>query len=368
MLRCVALCAAISACVDVPEPAGFAGGLAVTSEADGTHVKSPQIEVTFPTTGVMFPDHLYNAAGVDVIGTDQTCGGEDRIGIVVAPGLTVSAGTTAVASTLDIVDAGPAIVKARVTYTVAYNCPGSTQLSGATDFTIFPSGRIVREDKNIQPTASTLALSASCGCATTQKNFFFGTYWSFQVTGSSQVGIDGSTVSVGETQACSMYTDHGIAVSMGGGTGTNADFYFEHASTHVEYWLENETQLGPDSKSMTSAINLGRAGQTCADIMQPLYDKQLTIAGVSYGGTDYDGVYRGDTAPHDAAFDITTSDTIEPGWAISIDLAGHDHGTITRSPDLGHPAGIAQREDANHYLIYFPDGLAPGETITVTPQ
>ena len=164
-----------------------------------------------------------------------------------------------------------------------------------------------------------------------------------------------------------MYSDHGIAVSFAGGGSTSTEFQLGETSAHVLHWIADATSLSTKTFSMTSAINLGSAGQTCDQIMQPLYDSPIEIAGTTYPYTDHDGIYR-DAGARIGAFEIRTSTRIAPGWAISVDLGGTDHATITRTPDLGTTVAVPQRELGTRYLIFFPDGLGPGETITITPQ
>lgn len=364
----VILCLVLCACAEVPtRTLPDAPALAVTIDSTGTHVKSKTFELTFPGDGVKLPDHLYNAAGVDLLGRDPGCAAPSLIGITVAPAITVDGGATATASDLQLVDAGPAIVKAHVTYASSYSCPDATALSGSADFTIFPSGRIVREDLAVQATARSLSLSASCGCATSQADFSFATFWAFAGAGASQVSTDGSAVVAGATQACTMYSDRGIAVSFAGGSGTSAVFQLGATSAHILDWVDQATSLSTQARSMTSAINLGAAGESCARIMEPLYDSPIDIGGTAYGATDHDGIYR-DTVVRTGPFAIKTSATIAPGWAVSVDLGGAEHATIGRTPDLGTTVAVSQRELGTRYLVFFPDGLAAGETIMVTPQ
>lgn len=368
IVLCQGLCAVLCACAEIPTRATPAApALVVTTDSSGTHVRSDAFELGFPAAGVKLPDHLYNAARVDLLGRDPACASQSLIGVSATPAITVDGGSIATASDLQIVNAGPAIVKAHVTYASAYSCPDATAVSGSADFTIFPSGRIVREDLAVQATARPLSLSANCGCATSQQNFSFATFWTFAGIGASQVSTDGSAVAPGATQACTMYSDHGIAVSFAGGSGTSAAFQLGATSAHILYWLEDAASLSTQARSMTSAINLGAPGESCARIMQPLYDSPIDIGGTAYAATDHDGIYR-DTVVRTGAFAIKTPTTIAPGWAVSVDLGGAEHATIGRTPDLGTTVAVSQRELGTRYLVFFPDGLDAGETIVITPQ
>ncbi len=367
MSRVVVLCGVLAACADVPER-GFESSLVVTTASDGTHVKSPVFELVFAATGAKLPSHLYTAAGVDVLGTDPACGAQSLIGFAAAPAVTVDGGAPVASSELQITAAGPAIVKAHVTFAAPYSCPDATQLSGSADFTIFPSGRIVREDNDLQATTQSLAPSASCGCATAQQNFSFSTYWAFAAAGATQMQPDGSPVSPGVTQACTMYSDHGVAVSFLGGGSTSSDVHLGAVASHVLYWTENASSLEPGMQSMISAINLGPAGQSCDEMMRPLYDEALDVGETSLENTGRDGIFRDDIAVHSSAFVVKTATVVPPGWALSVDLGGADHAAITRSPDLGTNVAVSQREQGTRYLFFFPDALTAGETITITPQ
>lgn len=370
MSRAVVLCAVLGACADVPTPVAFAGlSLVVTTDGDGTHVKSDVFEIDFPATGVLLPTHLLDATGQELLGSNPACAAESLVGVSVTPALTVAGGSSATSSKLTVVEAGPGVVKIRVTYAATYPCPSATSLSGSTDFTIVPSGRIVRED-SVQPTAEVLSPSASCGCATSQQNFAFSTFYTFAGAGASQVQTDGTPIADDVFQSCSMYSNHGIAVSFAQLTDTHTRYHAGATAAHVLDWYANATTLPTDQKPMTSAIQIG-AGATCQQLQAFLADAPISIGDTQLDSTDHDGIYRDNLAVHTSAFDIKPQPgkpNIPPGFAISVDLGGADHATITRSDGLEGTIGVPQREDGSRYLIFFPGGLAAGETITITPQ
>jgi hypothetical protein len=282
---------------------------------------------------------------------------------------------TGVQSVITVVQPGPVIAKIHVTFAVNYSCPGAETLQGSTDFTIFPSGRIVREDLSIQPSTDTLAKAGNCGCqqesdSANFKNLFFGTFWAFDPTGATQVQPDGTPVVDDVYAACTMYAKRAVGVSFEYIAGTAVRYHAQTTASHALDWDIDQTSLAPTPQNMTSAIQVSNtppaSAADCNAIIAKLADVPLDIGNTPMGTSGHDGIYR-DTVPHTAPFVIKPETlNVPPGWAISVDLAGSDHATIVRSPPTGHPA-LVQRELGTTFLMFFPDGLAPGETITITP-
>ena len=379
-MRVAVLCLVV-ACADVPTPPQFDGpGLVVSMDGDSARVDSynaNDFSLIFSSTGAKLPVHLI-ANGVEYLATSFTaCAGDSGIGFTLAPALTVSGGSPAVSSTLTVIDPGPGVAKVRVAFDSTYNCPDATAMSGTTDFTIFPSGRIVRED-SVAPTTQVLAPSAACGCASAAEPFTFSSAWTFDGVGATQVQEDGSPVSPDVLLACTMYgaTHPGLGVAFANISGSHTRFHTGDTATHAVDFAANATSLATDAKPMTSAIQIGAGMETCGQLLVPLFDVPLQIGTETYCTTDHDGVYRDvNGGAHTAGFDLTPTSCnnmpvkpIPPGFAVSVDLGGADHATIVRTPDLGVAVGVPQHEADTHYLIFFPDGLALGEKITITPQ
>lgn len=364
----------VAACADVPTPPQFDGpGLVVSTDSIGTHVDSYNSNIfsfIFSATGAKLPIYL-TANGEDYLGTSTACAADSGVGFTIAPALTVAGGSPASTSMLTVIDPGPGVVKVRVAFNSAYSCPTATAIIGTSDFTIFPSGRIVRED-SVTPTTQELTPSATCGCASAQQNFTFSSAWTFDGAGATQVQEDNSAVAPDVFLACTMYgaTHPGLGVSFANITGSHTRFHTGATATHAIDFDADATSLATDTKPMTSALQIGAATETCHQLLVPLVDVPLQIGAQTYAYTDHDGVYRDvNGGAHTAAFDIVaTTKPVPPGFAVSVDLGGADHATIVRTPDLGVAAGVPQHEADTHYLIFFPDGLAVGETITVTPQ
>lgn len=373
MWRCVVACAGLVACADVSTPLAFSGPqLAVTQDSSGTHVKSDGVfELDFAPTGAMLPNHLLDGDGNELLGLSSACGAESMIGVL-ATGTAVEGGSTVASSNLEVQAAGPAVAKIHVTYSVPYMCPDATQLQGSSDFTILPGGRIVRGD-SFTPTSSILSPGASCGCGSAS-DFSATVFYRFASDGATQVQEDGSAVTVDNPKTCSMYANRGVGVSFD--TGGDRHVYFGNG-IHALSLVSHASQQATDTLATVSAIQVGARGQSCEELITRLGDTNILVGGkapANGGQTGNDGLFSDDTV-HTTAFDIVvdkanhpTAADLPPGWVVLVNLGGADHATITRNPDLGHVVGVPQRQQDGRFYIYFPDGLAAGETITITPQ
>ncbi|HEX7701237.1 MAG TPA: hypothetical protein VF403_10955, partial [Kofleriaceae bacterium] len=336
----------VAACADVPTPPQFDGpGLVVSTDSIGTHVDSYNSNIfsfIFSATGAKLPIYL-TANGEDYLGTSTACAADSGVGFTIAPALTVAGGSPASTSMLTVIDPGPGVVKVRVAFNSAYSCPTATAIIGTSDFTIFPSGRIVRED-SVTPTTQELTPSATCGCASAQQNFTFSSAWTFDGAGATQVQEDNSAVAPDVFLACTMYgaTHPGLGVSFANITGSHTRFHTGATATHAIDFDADATSLATDTKPMTSALQIGAATETCHQLLVPLVDVPLQIGAQTYAYTDHDGVYRDvNGGAHTAAFDIVaTTKPVPPGFAVSVDLGGADHATIVKTPDPGVAVGV----------------------------
>jgi hypothetical protein len=267
------------------------------------------------------------------------------------------------------------VVKVKVTYEAEYSCPGPETLQGATEFTLLPGGRIVREDNMITPSSNQLGLDLHCGCQQetdpqNRHNLFFSSFWTFDPSRAKQVQPNGSDVTEDIYAACTMYPDRAVGVRWEMRAGTNTRFQATPAM-HVLDWASNATTLDPTPQSITSAIQISTqspAGPSdCGKILALLDDVPLQIGNTMLPLTDHDGIYR-DPAVHTDSFEITPRDQAVPaGFVVSVDLGGASHAELTRSP-AKTPLAIVQRESETRFLIAFVDGLAPGESVTIEPR
>jgi len=350
----------------------------LVSTDHGVRVLGSNFELDFAATGVHMPEHLL-VNHVDVLGVDDSCRGENRIGIAVSPAVQASAGVASDSNPEPLVlAAGPLIAKVQVHYALDYTCPKKERLSGISEFTIFASGRIARWDSQVQPSNNSLVRFGECGCQheTDSANFrdlFFASFWAFDPVGANQVQADGNPVTDDVLAACTLYTDHAIAVAWQNPppAESHTRFHSQRTASHSLDWpTSDHHMILPTQQSVTSEIQITAAApqskNTCAASLANLAKAPLRIGSLSLN-TDNDGVYR-DPTVHTAAFDIVAGTAaVPPGFAISVDLGGADHAVIKDQNDTEHIA-IAQREEGSRFFIIFNDVLMPGDSLTIEPR
>jgi hypothetical protein len=321
-------------------------------------------------------DAAGNAFDRELLATNE-CNLEGQIGTAVFPAVVAIGGEQGDAqrSELEVLMDGPVIAKVRVTYEVDYTCPSPQTLSGEAIFTIFPTGRIVRQDHNIQPvtTAITAPVNTQCGCNPDAQSFFFTTFWSFDAAGLiDHVDETGNPTTGDVFRACSIYDDHGIAVAW---SGNDTRIGVNGVASHVlDLIPRGSPTIEPTVvEDVFSAIQVvpqdpGGTGE-CPNILQALADDpDLDVGGVVLDTAGIDGIYR-DEGFHDTTFDLTAPDGDVPaGFAVSINLDGATHAELTRDPPTDRVAFIQRDpDDANRFIFAFPQGLGSGERVTITP-
>jgi hypothetical protein len=352
-----------SACAS--PPANPAGGalLAVdaTTASVSTTSKAPiRYTVAFADHGVRMPQSVF-IDDVDRVATDR-CPAESGIGIGVAPVLNAVApvhGGIDASGTLKIDLPGPVIARILITWMAPYMCSGAQQeAKGTSTFTFYPNGRIVRDDV---ATPSTTALGGpDCGCGG-QSAYSFTSFWTFAAA--QVVNPDGTALTSGPVTSCAVYSNHMIGVA------------WPNSSTHVHQtaatssfvydWETDAAPLRPMSRGVTSAIMLSEqtAAASCGDVLSDLDDVPLLVNGVTMA-TDTSGMYV-DLAVHTSPVVLSVPGALPRGSAISLNVG--DFASVTRSPAVDGD-WYAIQNDGDQSIFWFRDGLAAGETITITPR
>jgi hypothetical protein len=272
-----------------------------------------------------------------------------------------------VRSTIMTLLSGPAVVKIRVTFGVDYLCPAIQTVSGTIDFTMFPGGRIVREDIAVTPSTNPLAQDANCGCqqsASSPADLRVLSYWAFEPMHATQVQANGQAATDGMLAACTMYPEVAIGVSWAE-QAAGARYHPNATASHVLDWTAGAATLATTPLSMTSAIQIADTPDLptskCRDVLALLADAPLQIGDTRLPSADHDGIYR-DPVTHTGAFEVKATGTEVPsGFAISVDLGGADHADLS-----GRIATV--QHDGGRFLIAFRDGLSPGDSFTIEPK
>jgi hypothetical protein len=333
-----------------------AGRVSTTSDAP------IQFTLQFADRGVRMPQSIV-LDGVNRV-APGACPREAGIGIGLFPAANASApglGGDEGSSVLEFDWTGPTLARATVTWSLSYECVTvQQQARGASTFTVFPNGRIVRHDVATPSTTMLTVDGNPCGCDAAT-NFFFTSYWSFTPT--PQVMPDGTPMLDGATAGCAVYSNHMIGVAW---PDTDTRVLNETPmSSFVHDWATDSPTLPPDERELTSAIVLSKetAPAKCADVVADLDDFPILVAG-SQVITDESGVYI-DTREHSDPVAITTTRRLPRGFAVSLNVG--DFAEVTRSPPKDD-GWFATQPDDGPTVFWFRDGLAVGESIVIDPR
>jgi hypothetical protein len=369
------LVAAAAGCVPVPAARNEQPLLVVdaTTGRVSTTARAPvAYAVEFGDRGVRTPTAIL-FGGVNRLKAGA-CPFEGGVGVNVFPAVVATAlGTGNAEAATELTDgltvawAGPVVARIIVKWHVPYTCNGTAQaLSGTSTFTLFPNSRIVRHDAVTPSTTTITSDGAQCGCGL-DSSFVFATFWTFDGS-STNVQRDGTPwVDGASSFGCAVYPEQTIGVSLPD-PATARLRRDEGASAFVHDWANNVATLPPTEKYAKSAIVLSASTQAakCSDVVAELDDPKITIGGVANQSSDDHGIYQGRAMRYTERFEISaTGQALPRGFVVSLDIG--DHAALERSPPATGDWYATQR-DGDRTLVWFRDGLAPGETIAIEPR
>ena len=315
----------------------------------------------FASGGVRMPQSL-SIDGVNRL-IEGRCPNQGGIGIAVYPAFNASApllGGATASSTLTFDMTGPAVARAKVDWTAAFECNlAQRQAKGTSTFTIFPNGRIVRHDIATPSTTMLRVDGTPCGCGA-ETNFYFTSYWAF--SSAQNVMPDGTPMVDGARAGCAVYPNHTIGLAW---PDTDTRLLTDGMSAFVHDWATDSPTLAPNQRELVSAIILSNetAPARCGLVVADLDDFPITIAG-SQVITDESGIYV-DNRTHNDPVTITAPRRLPRGFAVSLDVG--DYAEVTRTPEKDD-GWFATQTDNGHVVFWFRDGLGVGESITIDPR
>lgn len=370
--RWLVVAAAAGACVQVPpfrgesQPTPLLTVDKVTGQVASTTSAPILYVVKFAASGVRTPESIL-VAGKEIL-RGGTCPFEGGVGITVYPALTASApalGGVDATGSLTVDWAGPVIGRVTVAWRSAtYTCNARSQQAGGTStFTMFPNGRIVRHDVATPSTTAITNDSNDCGCYN-DNLYNFSSFWNFQ-RASQTVLPDGSAWIDGTSElACAVYPDHTIGI--GFSDAGHARVFPDNSTAFVYDWAHEATTLAPDERETTTAIVLSTASQAsqCGEVTADLADPPISIGGIGGITSDASGVYPG-PAGLTGSYEITAPVALPRGFAVSLALGAIPG--VARTPAVAGDWYAAQIE-GDRVLLWFRDGLAATDKITITPR
>jgi hypothetical protein len=375
--------------VFAPSSAGSAaGGGTVTGRSPG----SPFALHFADGPGFHFPDSL-KIASTEVLGHEDNpgCFREDQLGVLIAPVARVSAssGTSVTRNVLTPVLPGPAVTQVKLEWEAAFTCDPRRTPKGASTFTVFPDGKIVRIDTVEDPSTSTITPS-QCACADAMGSdalFHSFTYWtlargaleSFFVPDYSSdaqtLPLSGEVVFGNQTLACAqgpaaqvafLWNDFLNAQIRGGGTivGFSHELGEVGPSELGAFSFKDRSTAFLETKGCTAAIDRAQRHRT---------PSKLDIDGDLVPPSELDGIYGGDAGNGQppgipAKGDrVVVSGPLQGGFAVWVRFSRSVEG-IRTTPSFSRPEGewyLPQRVDDTSWILWFKDTLTGDQKITI---
>lgn len=376
--------------VYTPSAVGAAadGGGTITARGPG-----PAFALRFADgPGFHFPDSL-TLEGAEVLGHEAApgCFREDQLGVLIAPTARISAGGPAPVthSALTPVLTGPAVVQMKLEWGTSFACAAARTPGGASTFTVFPDGKIVRIDEIDDPVASPIIAPTLCACEPPSGNdalFHSYTFWTIARAGitkiyaptpedpplAGEVGFGNQEISCAQgaaTQVAFAWSEVTNTQIRGGGDVIG----FSHELGDV-----GPAELARIRFSDRSAMLLERGGcEAALDRARSYLDPpKLKIDGVATEPAKPDGIYGGDPGNGGAPGLDLTKDSFElagpmpGGFAVWVRFPRSVEG-IRTTPSFTRPAGewyLPQRVDERSWIFWFRDALAADQTVTIAAR
>ena len=380
MIRWAIVCCSLVACAGIPEfqPSN---GVSVTAADSGGNVVGRNFALHFETgASAHFPDSL-TIDGVNVLGHNAmtNCADGDLAGLMFIPMDRIAAGHNATSASNWFVEMhGPAVAKVELEWEARWTCQPTRRPGGRTLFTMFPDGRIVRHDR-VGDTVTDEINPTDCTCSADNQNFLFASFWAFQsslfnrvtILGNSPQSIpEGSTVIANLEVACLDGNTHHIGYSSPSfnvrspATGTvsmQTEYNSERPTQLGEFMYESKTTLVVDS-TCDAAIN--RADATVSPPTLIINDANLDASAL-------DGIYGGENAAASAGYELgadhaTIKGTLPASFAVQLRF-NRDIDALHVEKNQHATPYIPQRIASNEWLLWFEDGLAGSDSITVEP-
>jgi hypothetical protein len=331
----------------------------------------------FSSTGVRLPIS-FKHNDMELLATN-ICPEPSLAGISLEPMTTAVAGRAVAAglesqNTIRATWTGPAVAQVIVTYGVEYDCAGKQTLEGSSTFTIFPSGRVVRNDA-VQPTKSAAAIdTSSCGgCrGPTGAGSRFDAFWTLRPDGDrweidpmngermltpTQIG----TASV----SCALYSTHGIALGWAGDGTPSSDQLDNIDPMAFRYDFAKGTMIDSTVEVGLSHLIFAESGHTCAELEAKLIQPPFVIDhhGMQPLLPSAFGIYEYPNRVDYAEIRTQSGLAYQHGFALRLDIGEPEHLRIERKS--GEQLTYVEQKDGAAYILWIQDGIAEGDSIII---
>jgi len=340
--------------------------------------------------GFHFPDALM-IDGVDVMGHEAkpgvACDAEDEVGLRISPSYRISASSDGerVLNHLVPVLRGPGVVQVRVEWATSFACNLMRSPGGTSTFTVFPDGRIVRDDTITDPNMMSIS-PTPCSCGPQDKLFYISPFWAFVrkpeiMFYASEMG-PWSLPDPGTDDSHSNYTS--ACIDGGDGAYKVALAWDDFLNTTIRggdalVAFGRDLKLGEPSLekidlTSNSAIFIGHTDCKTTTDRAKEYVKPslLTINGVpDITPSIHDGIYGGaDGSGGKPGIKLATDKTdlvgaVNSPFAVWLRFPHSVDGLRAKADNVTGPWYLPQRVDDDSWIIWFRDPNPGNRTITV---
>jgi hypothetical protein len=414
-MRWVAILALVGGCFTKPDPPpGVCGSQPSAPGLDVDLGPAPvvrfpgNVELGFASDASTFPMPIsLRVNGQELIATPESCNNEDQVGIAVYPAFSIAGNDAPPANSMKVLDrvlSGPAVTVFQTNWLYSYSTCSATPTmgSGNTQWSMFPDGRIVRNDF-ILPTTMATVTAATSGCACSgaqgQMHFIVTSYTAFETSALTSVTADTQTMESTQVPApMSTQTRSNRGCVRASGNGRVAlrwDLVFEaepstyptrirsartgmgHDETVFVYdmvpdgqmtQLSNVRPYGVRTHMLVDGSNLRDCIRMTTDVNSYAEINPMTIDGmlVSYSAQ---GIYDDSAITHrEHSEPVTvsaTSGTIPGGFVVAVKIPGS---TAIRTSPQTEGVVWQRRESDDTFYVFFPEPLVGNQSITITPE
>jgi hypothetical protein len=312
------------------------------------------------TSQIEMPESLTIGQSAELLGDRNGCGLEKRAGLAVFP-MVVASHETADSSAADRVEsslvvdaAGPGIARIEVQFSMGYTCGGAQALVGRSLFTFFPSNKVVRQDLDVEPTATSNDMFCGCGGST----FFFTSYWTFATMDAFQDRTAPLPEGNAPSELCYVRGPDTVGL-LWRDTGSFPRRIAQNAVTYD--WVPGQSTLEPQMQRATSVLVLANNSATCASALAATIDPPIMIDGARVDADD-DGTYAVGELDVDEDFELTATSPMD-GFALVLPERV-DHVRVTRDSD-GSVVGRHAQIHNDKTILWIDESIGAGETFTV---
>jgi hypothetical protein len=368
-----------------------------TKPGTGGTVAGPGFALHFADgAGFHFPDALM-IDDVDVMGHDPApgCSGQNEAGLLVSPSSRISADGDAppVTNRLVPVLRGPAVVKVKLEWATRLDCMVDRTPGGTATFTVFPDGHIVRYDTILDPIKTAISPS-ECACGM-QGNVQFNVvaYWTFAGASFSKIYVPDDAEKVKDLPTPDLIANHEISclggparqVAFAWPVATDSEISSSSAVVRFGRTLSavGASMLDDFAFDNRSAIFIEHASDDAAGCMaartraeEYIKPPHLLINNEIEVSPALDGIYGGGEDGGYVQPGVPVSGRVELTGAVKSPFAvwlrfpsAVDALRVTRDgATVKGPWYLPQRVDDQSWIVWFVDGIAATQKITIDPS